>query len=62
MLAFGVLEVTSALVQVLSCVAQTSSCPGSSIQFYYDAMPPLGGGAFLIVVATVLFIKAHRTL
>lgn len=61
MLALGVSELTSALGQVLSCVAQTPFCPGSSNQFYYDTGPILGGGAFLIVVATVLFIMAHRT-
>ncbi|MGP8147454.1 MAG: hypothetical protein ACLQAS_08725 [Thermoplasmata archaeon] len=63
MLALGVSELASALGTVLSCVAQTVFCPGGgfSSQFYYETLPVLGGGAFLIVVATVLFIMARRT-
>ncbi|MGA8604805.1 MAG: hypothetical protein WB788_07085 [Thermoplasmata archaeon] len=60
-LAFGVLEVTSSLGQVLNCLYQTDFCQGGfSGGILINTLPGLGGGAFLVVVAAVLFILAHR--
>jgi hypothetical protein len=61
MLAFGVSEVASTLGQILNCVAQTTFCPGSPNEFYYETLPTLAGGIFLLLVAAVLFVWARRT-
>jgi hypothetical protein len=62
MLAFEALELSSALGQVASCIAQSPFCPGGfSDPFYYNTLPVWGVGAFLVVVATVLFLMAHRS-
>lgn len=60
-LAFGVLEVASSLGQLLSCLFQTEFCPGGFTSgLYLGALPSLGGGALLVVVASVLFVLAHH--
>lgn len=62
MLAFGVLYVSSSIGQILNCVYQTDFCSGGfSSGVYFNDLPTLGGGSFLVVVAVVLFILARRT-
>ena len=62
MLGFGVMEVAESLGFVLECAYQTSSCPsgfvgGIELEFASE----LGAGAFLVVVAGVLFLLARRS-
>ncbi len=59
LLALGVLEAASALGEVASCLANSTSCFGG--QIYYSTLPALGGGVFLLVVATVLFVLARSS-
>jgi hypothetical protein len=61
LLAVGVFELSATLGQVLNCAFQTNFCSeGFSTGILYEEVPALGGAAFLLVVATVLFLKARR--
>lgn len=60
-LAFGVETFTAYLGNFLNCVLQTNECNGGfSTSLYYELLPPLIGGAFLIAVGAVLIVMATR--
>ena len=60
-LAFGVQVFASALGQTLKCAYRTPFCQnGFTPAETLTVVPLLAGGAFLIVVAAVLFLLAHR--
>ncbi len=61
-LAYGVEVCAGSLGQALSCAYQTPGCSsGFTTAEDFYLIPGLVGGAFLIVVAAVLFVLARRS-
>jgi hypothetical protein len=61
MFAFGLLNVSSTMGQVLSCLFQTESCSNGFTQVvYFDTVPVLVAGSLMVVIALVLFVFAYR--
>ena len=63
LLAFGVLESSGGLAQVLGCALQTSYCPGPlSNALIVEIAPGVVGAALLVVFGVVLLLRARRTI